>query len=106
MGDKTNWVTVKVPEEQRDKAKEHQPNGTTYADCLVTGARTLAEEPNAELTATVTPTLDEDRVDELVADLKSRVGEADPSGGSALDYADVKEAAREAMREVLEEYNR
>lgn len=38
----TNWVTIRVPEDDRDDAKEIRPDDATHGDCLVAGAKALA----------------------------------------------------------------
>jgi len=38
----TEWVTIRVPEHNRDDAKEIRPDDATHGDCLVAGAKALA----------------------------------------------------------------
>jgi len=38
----TNWVTIRVPESDRDEAKDVRPDDATHGDCLVAGAKALA----------------------------------------------------------------
>ena len=37
----TNWVTIRVPEPDRDAAKEMRPDDATHGDCLVAGSQAL-----------------------------------------------------------------
>lgn len=39
----TEWVTVRVPAEDRERAKAERPDGATHGDCLVAGAEALAD---------------------------------------------------------------
>jgi len=34
----TNWVTIRVPESDREDAKAARPDDATHGDCLVAGA--------------------------------------------------------------------
>jgi len=81
----TNWVTIRVPESDRDDAKDIRPDDATHGDCLVAGAKALAgqepvyaigdDEPadHLETTVEVTPELDGDAANELVAELEQRL---------------------------------
>lgn len=48
MSDGKDWVTIKVPEEDRDKAKDYRPEGATHGDCLVAGAERLSEHLDSD----------------------------------------------------------
>lgn len=71
----TNWVTVKVPEPDRNQAATYKPDGVTWGDCLVAGAERLNDTVDSDVSvdATVTPVLDEDAVDEMVDELVERM---------------------------------
>jgi len=43
MTDATEWVTIRVPEPDRDDAKDIRPDDATYGDCLLAGAKALAD---------------------------------------------------------------
>ena len=42
--DAKNWITVKVPEQDKARADEQRPESATYGDCLRAGAEVLAGE--------------------------------------------------------------
>lgn len=44
----TNWVTVKVPEDNREKASEYKPEDATWGDCLVAGAERLNDHLDSD----------------------------------------------------------
>lgn len=105
--EKTEWVTLKVPKADRDKANNYRPDGSTYGDCLVAGAERLNDHlesdppagADADITATVTPTLDDEAVDELVDELQSRLSEADP----AADQLNTIEQRTGRIERIVEE---
>jgi len=61
----TNWVTIRVPESDREDAKAARPDDATHGDCLVAGAKALAGDDGesiAETAVDVTPEIDDDAV--------------------------------------------
>jgi ABC-type phosphate transport system ATPase subunit len=42
------WVTVKVPREDKEKADEYRPDGSTFGDCLVAGAERLNDHLDSD----------------------------------------------------------
>lgn len=94
----TDWVTVRVPEPDRDEAKDIRPDDATHGDCLVAGAKALAErgDNGPEISVGVTPEVDED----ALAELEERVDDA-VSGAGGMDYDGAVEACRQAIREEL-----
>ena len=104
----TNWVTIRVPETDRDAAKEMRPDNATHGDCLVAGSQVLNAAAQAGFSDDVVGYLQymEDQaagvyesdsdtvsVDELVDELKSELSmAADP-----VVTADI-----EAMQEKLD----
>lgn len=89
----TNWVTVKVPEADRERAKEYRPDGATYGDCLVAGAERLNEHLDSDTSLSAGANMD---TDALAASIRDYI---DPD----FPVADVKEAVREVLREELPE---
>jgi hypothetical protein len=87
------WVTVKVPREDKEQADDYRPDESTFGDCLVAGAERLADgldsdtrrfEPD-DATADVDALADR-LVDELAA----------TAGGPQVDDSDI---AREVVRQ-------
>jgi len=106
--DAKNWVTIKIPEQTRNRARDI--DAATYGEVMNVGIKSLSEEPAAQLTAEITPQLDEGRVDNLVDELQGRLGEADPIDREALartvaqkiDYVQVAEQVSERIVNELE----
>jgi len=89
----TEWVTIRVPEHNRDDAKEIRPDDATHGDCLVAGAKALAngEDQLNDDSSTETQTHDTDtselmdklrrlnnRLDELPEQTAGKVAERLP----------------------------
>jgi len=90
----TEWVTVKVPESDRDECKEIRPDSATFGDCIVAGAKSLSDGdvilPNQ--------TDAEDIADEIVGRIDMT---ADPGTVmSDSDVADLAEQVRKLQRLV------
>lgn len=99
----TEWVTVKVPEADREMAKETRPDGATYGDCLVAGAQELADSPTLLAGGSIQPIVDEE-VEKAKRALREEI-EAREAAAFETDFptAEVKTALRAVLREELVE---
>ena len=79
----TEWVTIRVPEGDRDEAKDVRPDDATHGDCLVAGAKALAEGRMPDPEGRVLP---EDVAAELVDELAAE------AGGPQVDDSDIARA--------------
>lgn len=86
----TNWVTIKVPEDDRDEAKAARPEDATWGDVLVAGAVWLNGEQESGVG-------DLEPFGGEVPDLEQALADA----GVSLTYDDVKNACAAAIREEL-----
>jgi hypothetical protein len=71
-GDAKEWVTVKVPREDKAQADEYRPDGSTFGDCLVAGAERLADGLDSD-TRRFEPDGATADVDELAEKLADRI---------------------------------
>lgn len=46
--DAKDWVSIRVPEADRETCKEYRPDDATYGDCLVAGAERLNEHLDSD----------------------------------------------------------
>jgi hypothetical protein len=114
------WVTVKVPKADKEQADEYRPDGSTFGNCLVAGAERLNDDldsdtarfvdDDADITATVRPTVDEDALDDLTDEVEQRMADAVGEGVSPdaeavaellaerIDYPDAQTAETIAAR--------
>lgn len=100
MSDGKEWVTVKTPKEDRDKASDYKPDGATWGDCLVAGAERLNEHLDSDpqrfdSSAEVELTFYDGQIDALSERLEAAVG------GSGVSYDDVKAACQAAIEDEL-----
>jgi len=97
------WVTIRVPEADRDDAKDIRPADATHGDCLVAGARALTENPTVTLAEDSEPDIEaiETAVREMLDDAEGLPGERVEVAGNALTYDDAKNACAAALREEL-----
>lgn len=106
MGDDaTEWVTVKVPREDKEKAKEYRPEGATFGDCLRAGAERLNDHLDSEPSDLPTGVSMDAEV--LAGRLRDEIDKAGiettvaPDTGTPLTYDDVKAACGAALRDEL-----
>jgi len=112
MTDSDAWgVTIKVPEEVRDEVRqivqEQAPGGTTYADCLLEGAKALADEPGGDVYDPVTDeTLPDDMAQEIInaiaVEIESESGFVDDDAiarqvASRIDYSELANAVADEL---------
>lgn len=91
MSDDTKtWVTVKVPESDKEQADDYRPDGSTFGDCLVAGAERLNDSLDSDTPAGFDPgqidevlaasKADVPTTEEIVADLKNELSMANEAG--------------------------
>jgi len=83
--DTKRWVTIRVPEEDRDAAKDIRPDDATHGDCLVAGAKVLAGEAPTEANPEGR-VIDESTAREIVDEL------AHEAGGPEVDDEEIANA--------------
>jgi len=96
MTDATNWVTVKVPEGDREQAAEYKPDGVTWGDCLVAGAERLNDGLDSD-TRRFEPDGATAGVDEIVDVLTDELGSRD------ADVADRIDGVEMAIQELTDQ---
>ena len=110
----TNWVTIRVPEANRDDAKDIRPDNATHGDCLVAGAKILATAAEAgykgDMVGYLTHLEDQAQgvhdpdVDDVIDDFKSELSMvADPTVSPDMEslfekLETVESAAKEATQ--------
>lgn len=92
----TDWVTIKVPESDREQADDYKPDGVTWGDCLVAGAERLADDLESDTRRFEPETATAD-VEELAAEIRQELG----FGGDPEKLADV-DALAEAVADRIE----
>jgi len=82
-----------------DKARinDLRQGDDTQADVVARLLDRYADAPDTDITATVTPEVDED----ALANLTDRVDDAVADAGAGMTYDDVRQACRQALREEL-----
>lgn len=101
----TEWVTVKVPREDKEKAKEYRPEGATFGDCLRAGAERLNDHLDSDPLVGADYPDPEEYAREVVdavaveADGQGRVDSDDLSDAVArkLDYAQLATAVADEL---------
>jgi hypothetical protein len=83
-GDAKEWVTVKVPREDKAKADDYRPEGSTFGDCLVAGADRLNGTQATDMSHRVGNEMD---AGDLAAYLVDELGAA--AGGPQVDDSDI-----------------
>lgn len=86
------WVTVKVPAEDKERADDYRPDGSTFGDCLVAGAERLNDNLDTDTGRFTDDAVDVDAIAERVVDT---IGAA--VGGPQIDDTEL---AREVSRQV------
>jgi len=89
----TEWVTIRVPEPNRDDAKDIRPNDATHGDCLVAGAKALADG-NVDTDSTTD-------VEDLSTNLNEEIIDKQQQ---ALEYQEKTIEELEKQRELLVDF--
>jgi hypothetical protein len=93
MTDAKEWVTIRVPEADRDAAKNRRPEEATHGDCLVAGAEQLNEHTESDPSPAI------GNADMDVDALRAAILEELETNELAFD--DVKNACETAIEETL-----
>jgi len=95
----TNWVTIRVPEANRDDAKEIRPENATHGDCLVAGAKALSgENPNADVDDLKAVAATPEDLTKLRGDILERMDTIESAAKEATQAAQSAEQSVEELQ--------